>query len=965
VTPAVGTDGISTLRIERPLPTDVEIGTTLSAEGGSGGHLSNAFVIFDYESPTDFKFAGAYVGINKWVIGHRTASDWITDAQSGETINALRDYHVRVVIENDRDVTLYVDDVAKATRSYGDSLTDGWMGLGTENAVSHFDDLLVQQVEQPPEPVPGSLPLQESFDDGLADHFTVRSGSWSVGGGRYQVTPSGGDGISTLLLDGSPPTDLEFRATINADSGSGYQSNAFVIFDYQGPTDFKFAGAKVGLNEWWIGHRDAGGWQEDISLSEVIDSLTDYQLRLVIENDSDVTLQVNGAAKLATNYGESLTDGELGLGTDYAVARYDDVVVQEYVPPPSGTLPLAEDFQDGVADFFEVRSGTWVVDGGRYSVTPAVYTDGISTLGIADTLPPNLEIEATINAEGGSGGYLSNALVIFDYQDPTDFKFAGAYVGINKWSIGHRVASDWITDAQSGETINALTDYQVRVVIENDSDVTLYVDDVAKVTRSYEEPLTDGQLGLGTENAISHFDDVLVREVDTPPGPIPGALPMEESFDDGLADHFEPRSGSWSVGEGRYQVIPAGGDGISTLLLDGSLPANLEFETTINADSAAGYLSNAFVIFDYQGPTDFKFAGAKVGLDRWLIGHRDAAGWQIDSELAEMIAPSTDYRLRLLIENDTDVTLSVDGVAKVAHSYGGSLSDGQVGLGTENAISRYDDVTVQEYVPPPSGTLPVAEDFDDGVADYFEDRSGTWTVGGGRYSVTPVVSTDGISTLRIGDPLPADLEVAATIRGEGGSGGYLSNAFVIFDYQSPTDFKFAGAYVGINKWSIGHRDGSGWISDAKVGETINALTDYQVRVVIENDSNVTLYVDGAAKVTRSYGDSLTDGQVGLGTKNAISHYDDVSVQQYVSAAALSWHGNLTSSSVPRPPLSAAPDLRAFGASPSDPLERTAYEGAVLAVAMNQQSDSAATDEERAVDGALADTVEWLLYGRFD
>ena len=46
----------------------------------TGGWKANAYVIFDYFSPTDFKFAGIDVSTNKIVMGHRNAQGWIVDA---------------------------------------------------------------------------------------------------------------------------------------------------------------------------------------------------------------------------------------------------------------------------------------------------------------------------------------------------------------------------------------------------------------------------------------------------------------------------------------------------------------------------------------------------------------------------------------------------------------------------------------------------------------------------------------------------------------------------------------------------------------------------------------------------------------------------------------------------------------------------------------------------------------------
>ena len=90
-------------------------------------------------------------------------------------------------------------------------------------------------------------------------------------------------------------------------------------------------------------------------------------------------------------------------------------------------------------------------------------------------------------------------------------------------------------------------------------------------------------------------------------------------------------------------------------------------------------------------------------------------------------------------------------------------------------------------------------------------RSGSWTVAAGRYGVVPEIDADGVSTLRIADPLPADSKSQPCMNADDVTTGRLSNGLVIFDYQSPTDFKFAGAYVGSNRWLIGHRTSSLWV----------------------------------------------------------------------------------------------------------------------------------------------------------
>ena len=53
------------------------------------------------------------------------------------------------------------------------------------------------------------------------------------------------------------------------------------------------------------------------------------------------------------------------------------------------------------------------------------------------------------------------------------------------------------------------------------------------------------------------------------------------------------------------------------------------------------------------------------------------------------------------MQRDLD-PLVVDGDEKVSFDFGESLTDGQIGVGTDNAIARFDDVNVAE----PAGPVP-------------------------------------------------------------------------------------------------------------------------------------------------------------------------------------------------------------------------------------------------------------------
>jgi hypothetical protein len=143
--------------------------------------------------------------------------------------------------------------------------------------------------------------------------------------------------------------------------------------------------------------------------------------------------------------------------------------------------------------------------------------------------------------------------------------------------------------------------------------------------------------------------------------------------------------------------------------------------------------------------------------------------------------------------------------------------------------------------------------------------------------VTPDVGGDGITTVLLADPLPTSFEAEVLFNADDATAERASNAFLIFDYQSPTNFKFAGAYIGIDEWLIGHRDASGWVTDLFASGPIDANTDYTMRVEVHQGGLVQLFAGGVLQATVLFVDDPTDGEVGIGTKNAITRFDDYSL----------------------------------------------------------------------------------------
>jgi len=106
----------------------------------------------------------------------------------------------------------------------------------------------------------------------------------------------------------------------------------------------------------------------------------------------------------------------------------------------------------------------------------------------------------------------------------------------------------------------------------------------------------------------------------------------------------------------------------------------------------------------------------------------------------------------------------------------------------------------------------------------FATDSGSFTVSGGALRVSAESQgKDAAAVFYHDEYLPIYYELSAQVAIDKSGAGWDGNSFVIFDYFSPTDFKYAGINQKTNKLELGHRTAAGWIVDAqsplKVWET--------------------------------------------------------------------------------------------------------------------------------------------------
>jgi Ca2+-binding RTX toxin-like protein len=417
-----------------------------------------------------------------------------------------------------------------------------------------------------------------------------------------------------------------------------------------------------------------------------------------------------------------------------------------------------------------------------------------------------------------------------------------------------------------------------------------------------------GELGLVLQKDFA-WQDQTGAPADPQAGNIPGGprdVLRSAGFQDGSMQGFFVDSGSFAVSSGALQVAATslGGDAVSVFNVDYALPSYFEMQASVSViKPTAGWKANSYLIFDYWGEQDFKFAGLDVSNSKLVMGHRDATGWHVDEQASVQggLKSDTNYNV-LLALNGVNATLVVNNKNYFTHTYqpridGGisyGFNQGMVGVGSDNSRGSFDNVNVQ--VLPPKITFQSTEDFSDGVANLMPGsfQSGAWTVQGGRYTGSPAVGGVATSLFDLGiDGLHTSsyLEFSAKINTQ-------TRAGLIFDRYSATDFKFAAIDAVTDQVIIGHSTARGVVVDAFVAKTINAgPSDFYNLGVSIKGSTVSVTLDGQVVLGKVYNAVAVDGDFGLLAVGTPAKFDDVVVKTNDAAFVQAAGSNMVAAEV--------------------------------------------------------------------
>ncbi|HET9823430.1 MAG TPA: LEPR-XLL domain-containing protein [Burkholderiaceae bacterium] len=469
-----------------------------------------------------------------------------------------------------------------------------------------------------------------------------------------------------------------------------------------------------------------------------------------------------------------------------------------------------------------------------------------------------------------------------------------------------------------------------------------------------------GELGLVLQKDFA-WGDQTGAPADPQAGNIPGGprdVLRSATFAGNNADGFVAASGTWTVTNNAYEVAPLSGssnkDAISLFNSDVTVPSYFEITATINAlKPVAGFKANAYIVFDYYGPTDFKFAGINISTNKIEIGQRTASGFQVQASKNVLLKAGSDYNVLVAI-NGTAVTLVVNNSNSVSFSftprvdgdgftYG--INAGMYGLGADNAKARIDNVVVQRI--PPKVTMTLTDEFTGTAPALLTPFGAGWSIQSGRLVGTAASGAPfALASNDIAVSAASSLQLSATlsVAGQGG---------IVFDMYSPTDFKWAAVSAATNQVLLGHYTAkAGWVVDAAVSRTV-AAGDATLSITLRGTTAV-VSLNGQQVLSRIYNANVVDGGVGLFSRAGVTSFDSFTLATDDPKFAPPTE-KPASAAAPTGTLSAANTLAAPGAQSSALATGTTAAAAAASDPVPARSAALAVARSRDMAGATVDT----------
>ena len=539
---SLGETASAVFHVGEYLPHYYEISATISTGKPIAGLKANSYLIFDYVSPTDFKYAGINISTDKIEMGYVDAAGWHELVQLPAQLKAVTDYDVLLAINgltatlvvDSKDVLTFTYDARVDSDGFTYGLNYGLVGLGGIGSIARVDNMLVQKLS--PEI---TFEATENFDLG-APGFTPWLGNWNALSGTYVGSSAlpNVEAMSLFDLDVAPNSFLELEVTVSPDTLGG------VVFDHYEDSTYKFAGVLADTNQVVIGHVGQAGtvvYDAVADITFALPSSSEYSLRVSLQGSVVSVALLGGNAVNPTWYdilGHAFNavtvDGQAGVlsigGTstiDTFVIRTDDPA---YFDPNAVAEPAPVPEINPVATYSNSQSAG-IPDRGMListiEVTDTFALQDINVeLNISHTRLSDLRV-VLVSASGtrielfnGIGGSNDNFTATLLDDDATDSILAGAapYTGSFRPTgdlallEGEQVNGTWTLEVydQARRETGTLDSWSL-IVTRGDS---LLASGTPAETGSGQDDLTEAQLAGIVDEAMRRWSDSGLLDAD-------------------------------------------------------------------------------------------------------------------------------------------------------------------------------------------------------------------------------------------------------------------------------------------------------------------------------------------------------------------------------------------------------------------------------------------------------------------
>ncbi|MFN3190444.1 MAG: LamG-like jellyroll fold domain-containing protein [Aureliella sp.] len=502
-----------------------------------------------------------------------------------------------------------------------------------------------------------------SFDvTGSSEDDRLRGGEGNdvLRGGQGNDVLEGGDGDDILIGD-APQAAMKFDGVNDfaiADASNMDFSDSFSISakamlaeNVSSDTNYEVIIEKVdidGKNDFMLGFVN-GSLVVEINDDDVWEGGNDAQ-KHVIANAADLAGEYH-------DYAVSFANGKLDVFIDGSLAKSIDGLA-EFQPSDNGFLVIGADIDRG------------------QSPTSDRFAGEIADVQIFNRALDASEVRGATSKEGLLAHY------DFEGDNPLEDKSGNG------------------RDAQSGSTPE---------IVITDQDA-----------QSEGSDIIDGGAGIDTvvmhgsvQNYEIHVDGGRVFLQNLGTGDIDTLTDIEKiRFADAnihVSDWIEGESGVLKVqGLGETETLSPNDQSSApvNLTMSNSIDAPDNYKVEFDFEATPGGWENSFFVFDYNGPDDFKYVGARVGADYWTIGEFDGQ-FQDLARLPENIPAGEKIEMQITV-NEGKVSLVADGEEKVKYNFLRSFGSNNVGIANQNAETAITDFSLTTFESTEAGVASQA-----------------------------------------------------------------------------------------------------------------------------------------------------------------------------------------------------------------------------------------------------------------